>query len=373
MMDLALLEKLSDFSRKRPPRKLCAKGIAAKGKFQPYMGLSEFTTAKVFSDPDETFPAAVRFSLFSGLPGSADTRRDLRCMDVKFITDEGELDLLSGSFPLFFVQDPGKLPELVKALQPEAGSGTGDRSELWTFAVENQESLPAILWLYSDRGTAKSYCQPEYWGMYPLALKNAAGDTFLVEWKWEPENGFSTITPGEAEFYAGFDPDAACRDLREKLRDGKPLKWELLLKISTPDRLEEQWVHAGKLTLTEVLDQETEDTLLFTPHTLPGGIHPTDNPLAEALTWILREEHYQRVEPPLLRGGAPKGRRGCNTSTSLAIKANITGGTLPPHKENLLHTLTQDLLFLNEDLQEAILNHLQKLIPALAKDLRKLL
>ncbi|MBQ9931396.1 MAG: catalase, partial [Firmicutes bacterium] len=347
MMDLSLLAALSDFARKRPPRNICAKGIAARGWFQPYMELSEFTAAKIFTDPDAKIPTIVRFSLFSGLPGAADTRRDLRCMDVKFLTDEGEFDLLSGSFPRFFVQDPGKIPELMKALQPEPGSGTGDRDSLWKFAAAHPEAMPAMLWLYSDRGTAKSYDQPEYWGPYPLALKNKDGETFLMDWKWEPEQGFSTITSGEAEFYAGFDPDAAGRDLREKLQGEKPLTWELLLKIRTPDGLEEQWIHAGKLILTEVLDRETEDTLLFLPHTLPKGIFPTDDPLAEGLTWLLQEEHRQRVHHSCEASTSLR-------STSLAIRANITGGTSPPTQDSLLHNLTQDLLFLDEATQEAI-------------------
>ena len=78
MEDQVLREKIQHFDHERiPERVVHARGAGAHGVFQVYDdSLSQYTAAKVLTDPGIETPVFVRFSTVAGSRGSADTARD---------------------------------------------------------------------------------------------------------------------------------------------------------------------------------------------------------------------------------------------------------------------------------------------------------
>ena len=100
-------------------------------------------------------PVFVRFSTVAGSRGSADTVRDVRGFATKFYTAEGNYDLVGNNFPVFFIQDGIKFPDLVHAVKPEPlaeiPQAASAHDTLWDFVSLQPETLHTMMWLMSDR------------------------------------------------------------------------------------------------------------------------------------------------------------------------------------------------------------------------------
>ena len=97
----------------------------------------------------------MRFSTVAGSRGSADTVRDVRGFATKFYTAEGNYDLVGNNFPVFFIQDGIKFPDLVHAVKPEPHNeipqAASAHDTLWDFVSLQPETLHTMMWLMSDR------------------------------------------------------------------------------------------------------------------------------------------------------------------------------------------------------------------------------
>lgn len=162
LQDINLIEKLAHFDRERiPERVVHAKGAGAHGYFQVNQSMAEFTCAKFLQEPNKKTPVFARFSTVVGARGSADTVRDPRGFAVKFYTEEGNYDLVGNHLPVFFIRDPMKFPDMVHAFKPAPDTNiptsSSANSRFWDFISLTPESTHMITWLFSDRGTIKSY------------------------------------------------------------------------------------------------------------------------------------------------------------------------------------------------------------------------
>ena len=134
--DLALLTKAEELSIGRyPPRMLFGKGILAEGWFQPYMSLRDYTKAKFLCDPEAQTPVTVRFSAATSQPGSGDTARDLRMMEVKFYTKEGNCDYLSLSFPECPWKTGNDVIDFIRTVKTPDPAGLPDLCGWLTYAL----------------------------------------------------------------------------------------------------------------------------------------------------------------------------------------------------------------------------------------------
>jgi catalase len=88
-----------------------------------------------------------------------------------------------------------------------------------------------ITWLFSDRGTVKSYRKMEGFGVNTYKWVNAKGKAVYVKYHWKPKAGIETIDRHEATRLAGEDPDIATRDLYETVASGKTVEYELYVQI----------------------------------------------------------------------------------------------------------------------------------------------
>ncbi|KAI8015503.1 Catalase isozyme 1 [Camellia lanceoleosa] len=121
--DYHLVEKLANFDRERiPERVVHARGASAKGFFEVTHDISHLTCADFMRAPGVQTPVIVRFSTVIHERGSPETLRDPRGFAVKFYTREGNFDLVGNNFPVFFVRDGMKFPDMVHALKPNPKS-----------------------------------------------------------------------------------------------------------------------------------------------------------------------------------------------------------------------------------------------------------
>jgi catalase len=236
LQDVHLIEKLAHFDRERiPERVVHAKGAGAHGYFQVYKSMAKYTCAKFLQDPKKKTPVFVRFSTVVGSRGSADTARDPRGFAVKFYTEEGNYDLVGNNLPVFFIRDAIKFPDMVHAFKPAPDTGyptsSSANSRFWDFISLTPESTHMITWLFSDRGTVKSYRKMEGFGVNTYKWINVEGKAVYVKYHWKPKEGIETIDRHEATRLAGEDPDIATRDLHETIASGKTVEYELCVQI----------------------------------------------------------------------------------------------------------------------------------------------
>ncbi|HVP26660.1 MAG TPA: catalase [Candidatus Bathyarchaeia archaeon] len=236
LQDVHLIEKLAHFDRERiPERVVHAKGAGAHGNFHVYKSMAKYTCAKFLQDPKKKTPVFVRFSTVVGARGSADTARDPRGFAVKFYTEDGNYDLVGNNLPVFFIRDAIKFPDMVHAFKPAPNTGfptsSSANSRFWDFISLTPESTHMITWLFSDRGTVKSYRRMEGFGVNTYKWVNAKGKAVYVKYHWKPKAGIETIDRHEATRLAGEDPDIATRDLYETIASGKTAEYELYVQI----------------------------------------------------------------------------------------------------------------------------------------------
>ncbi|MDD4563942.1 MAG: catalase [Eubacteriales bacterium] len=291
MQGIQLINKLTQLVKENIPERIVfAKGTGAHGYFRPYMTMSDFTKAAFLMDPDKTTPVLVRFSTMTGSKGSADTLRDVRGFAVKFYTTEGNYDLLSISLPVFYIRDAIHLPELMHALKPSPDTNITDPERFWEYISETPETIHAIIWLFSNRGTVKSYRHMEGFGINTYIWISPDGQRQLVRCHWKPLQGIKNISRQEAEFLAGFDPDVAARDLCDSLERGEVTEFELNVQMipyenkniydfdpldSTKLWPEKKvpFIKVGKMTLnksTENYFQEVEKAAFSPANIVPG-------------------------------------------------------------------------------------------------------
>lgn len=80
------------------------------------------TFAKVFTEGKQT-PLAVRFSTVIHGVGSPEFLRDPRGFALKMYTEEGNYDIVGLNFPVFFIRDGIRFPEMIRALKPNPVNG----------------------------------------------------------------------------------------------------------------------------------------------------------------------------------------------------------------------------------------------------------
>lgn len=236
LQDVHLIEKLAHFDRERiPERVVHAKGAGAHGYFQAHKGMEKYTCAKFLRDPSKQTPVFVRFSTVVGARGSADTARDPRGFAVKFYTEDGNYDLVGNDLPVFFIRDAMKFPDMVHAFKPAPDSNiptsSSANSRFWDFISLTPESTHMIIWLFSDRGTPKSYRMMEGFGVNTYKWVNAEGKAVYVKYHWKPKLGVHNFDRNEAGKLAGEDPDYLTRDLFDTIAGGSEVEYELKVQL----------------------------------------------------------------------------------------------------------------------------------------------
>lgn len=313
--DFRLIEKLSHFDRERiPERVVHAKGAGAYGVFKLHNCMKKYTKAKVFNGVKKETPVFARFSTVIGSRGSADTARDPRGFAVKFYTEEGNYDLVGNNLPVFFIRDAIKFPDMIHAFKPSPDTNAQDHNRFWDFITNNPESIHMITFIFSDRGTFKSFRTMEGFGVNTFVWVNEYGRRVLVKYHWKPEAGLHTICRKEAEYLAGLDPDVALKDLYDTLNKGKTAEWKLYVQIMgfeeqcdqdfDPLDATKTWpedkfplMYVGMMTLNKAPDNffaEVEQAA-FSPSNLVPGVEPSGDKLLQGRLFAYRDTQNYRL------------------------------------------------------------------------------
>ncbi|KAM0942118.1 putative catalase [Dioscorea sansibarensis] len=121
--DYHLIEKLAYFDRERIPECVVhARGASAKGFFEATHNVSHLACADFLRVPGIQTSVIVQFSTVIHECGSPETLRNPRGFALKFYTREGNFDLVGNNFPVFFIHDGMKFPDMVYALKPNPKS-----------------------------------------------------------------------------------------------------------------------------------------------------------------------------------------------------------------------------------------------------------
>ncbi|URE27244.1 hypothetical protein MUK42_25154 [Musa troglodytarum] len=197
--DYHLVEKLAQFDRERiPERVVHARGASAKGFFEVTHDVSHLTCADFLRAPGVQTPVIVRFSTVIHERGSPETLRDPRGFAVKFYTREGNFDLVGNNFPVFFIRDGMKFPDMVHALKPNPKSHIQENWRILDFFSHHPESLHMFSFLFDDVGVPLNYRHMDGSGVHTFTLVNREGKATVEA--LHPDHG------SEHEDRFDFDP-----------------------------------------------------------------------------------------------------------------------------------------------------------------------
>lgn len=322
IQDHHLREKITHFDHERiPERVVHARGAAAHGTFISYGTASNLTKAG-FLKPDAQTEVFTRFSTVVGSRGSADVARDTRGFATKFYTEEGVFDLVGNNFPVFFIQDALKFPDIVHAAKPhpdrEIPQAQSAHDTFWDFVSLHTEATHHTMWQMSDRAIPRSFRMMEGFGVNTFRLENAVGETSLVKFHWKPQHGVHSLLWEEAQMVNGFDPDFHRRDLADAIEAGAVPKWELGLQVM-PDTEDEMFEGIDLLDPTKLVPEElapvqvvgmltldrnpenyfaeTEQVAFHPGHLVPG-IDVTNDPLLQGRLFSYLDTQISRLGGP---------------------------------------------------------------------------
>jgi catalase len=213
---------------------------------------------------------------------------------------------------------------MVHAFKPAPDTGyptsSSANSRFWDFISLTPESTHMITWLFSDRGTVKSYRKMEGFGVNTYKWVNARGKAAYVKYHWKPKAGIETIDRHEATRLAGEDPDIATRDLHETIASGKTVEYELYVQImNIADELKQDFdpldatktwpenkfplMSVGKMVLNrnpENFFAETEQAA-FCPASIVPGIDFSADKLLQGRIFSYADTQRHRLGPNYLQ------------------------------------------------------------------------
>ncbi|KAL5778344.1 hypothetical protein ACOSP7_011270 [Xanthoceras sorbifolium] len=326
--DYHLVEKLAHFARERTPERVVhARGASAKGFFEVTHDISHLTCADFLRAPGVQTPLIIRFSTVIHERGSPETLRDPRGFAVKFYTREGNFDLVGNNFPVFFIRDAIKFPDVIHAFKPNPKSHIQENWRILDFCSHLPESLSTFTWFYDDVGIPQDYRHMEGFGVQTFTLINKAGKVNYVKFHWKPTCGVKSLMDDEAIKIGGANHSHATQDLYESIAAGNYPEWKLYIQTIDPD-LEDQldfdpldvtkwWPEdiiplqpVGRMVLNKNIDNffNENEQLAFNPGLVVPGIYYSDDKMLQCRIFAYGDTQRHRLGPNylMLPVNAPK-------------------------------------------------------------------
>ncbi|TPW33844.1 catalase [Oecophyllibacter saccharovorans] len=308
--DYHFLEKFGHFDRERiPERVVHARGVGVQGEFEASTDLSKYTIMSLFK-PGKKTPIVMRLSTVLNRPGSPEWIRDPRGWAIKFKTETGNWDIVGIDFPVFFIRDAMKFPDLIHSQRPDPVSGVQDLVGRWDFFSNSPENTFALTYLYSLRyGVPKSLRQIDGFGVHAYRLVNAKGEQFFAKFHFKSRQGVEGMTMEEQK---QADWNYATKDLYGHIYKGDYPKWDLYMKVLTPAQAKalpydafddtKDWVgipefKIGTLTLNKVppnFFQWTEQAA-YGPGTMIPGIYPSPDKMLQGRLFSYPDTQRYRI------------------------------------------------------------------------------
>eukprot|EP00300_Choanocystis_sp_HF-7_P024173 c25581_g1_i1.p1 GENE.c25581_g1_i1~~c25581_g1_i1.p1 ORF type:complete len:602 (+),score=123.00 c25581_g1_i1:44-1807(+) len=302
LQDQWLLERLQTHNRERiPERNVHARGATALGNFTLTRDMSQFTIAALFNGVGKKTPMACRWSTVIHSVGSPEYLRDPRGFALKFYTEEGNYDIVGLNFPVFFIRDGVRFPDMIRSLKPNPKSGLQEWWRIYDFFSSYTESTHMFTWLMDDVGIPRSYREVDGWGIHTFKWINAAGKTWLVRYYWKSEQGVHSIEDDDVAARNHFSFHTT--DLYTNIKSGNFPRWKLNVQLI--DEADQTFIDSlgfdvldttkewpvSKIPLVEigefVFDTNVESQFLeneqiaFSPARMVTGILPSDEKMLQ--------------------------------------------------------------------------------------------
>ncbi|KAJ9604351.1 catalase A [Cladophialophora chaetospira] len=302
LQDTQLIETLAHFSRERiPERVVHAKALGARGYFQVTHDISDITDADFLNGMGKKTEVLTRISTVGPEAGSADTIRDFHGWALKFKTAEGNNDWVFNNQPVFFVRDPIKFPSLNRSHKRHPATHTSDADMFWDFHVGSPESVHALMFLFSDRGTPASLRHINGYSGHTYKFTKKDGSFHYVKIQIHADGGVKNLSSDEAVRLAGTDPDHLINDMYNAIEDGNYASYTVSIQTIHPADvalcpvnifdMTKVWPHAqyplrpiGKLVFDRnPVNYFSEiEQAAFSPSTIVPGIEPSADPMLQA-------------------------------------------------------------------------------------------
>lgn len=294
----ALLDALyATFGRHPGFRVAHAKGILIKGTFTATPEAQKVSRAAHLQG--KTVPVLMRFSNFSGLPGTrdGDPMASPHGLAIRFfITDTQYTDIVAHSFDGFPVATPEEFLVFLQGIASSVATPTNPQP-LDNFLSTHPR---AKAFLDTLKPAPASYAGIEYFGVNALSFSNARNESVMGRYRIEPLKKGSLLDDAQAQAM----PDNYLRDeLTRRLKKG-PVKMRLMLQLATKgDAVDDgsiPWsrnnpeIELGVFTLNSVVSQSkqacAQQRADFNPGRLTDGIAPGSDPMIEA-----RQKIYEKA------------------------------------------------------------------------------
>lgn len=294
MTDFLLVNKIAQLIHENQRQRLLyKKGICLNGNFYSQRSLQDITAASFLSETQKVTPVKMRFSKVFGRDGAGDTMRDIIGVFVELDTDEGKMDLLFHNIELDEnIRNPEAILALIEAFSEKEKSRVREDAGLWRLAGKNPDFLDFLLRYFSRQCTVKSFRGIEGKGLNEYYFVTGEGEKRRARFELIPEQRGGEVTRQEAEFLAGYDCDAAMRDMKEAAERNNMPKFNLVAALEDEYRK----ISLGTIVLNELKEYDDE-LLYFSPVYVPNGIMLSDTPL-DTFTAFAFSEGVR------LRGGA---------------------------------------------------------------------
>ncbi|KAL8135767.1 catalase-like [Apium graveolens] len=326
--DYPLVEKIAGFTRERIPERIVhARGASAKGFFEVTHDITHLTCADFLRAPGVQTPVIVRFSTVIHERGSPETIRDPRGFAVKFYTREGNFDLVGNNFPVFFVRDAMKFPDVIHAFKPNPKSHIQENWRIMDFLSHHPESLHTFAFFYDDIGVPQDYRHMDGSGVHTFTLLNKAGQARYVKFHWRPTCGVKNLLEEEAIRVGGTNHSHATQDLYDSIAAGNYPEWKLFIQTMDPDQedrldfdpldVTKTWPEdifplqpVGRLVLNKNIDNffAENEMLAFNPAFVVPGVYYSDDKFLQGRIFAYGDTQRHRLGPNylLLPANAPK-------------------------------------------------------------------
>ena len=312
-----LLEKLARFDRERiPERVVHARGVGAFGEFVVTHDVAGLTKAAFLGKVGKATPVFTRLSTVVLPKGSADTARDIRGFAVKFYTEEGNYDFVGIDFPIFFIRDAIKFPDLVHALKPSPVTNAQEAERFFDFFSAMPETTHMLTYLFSDQGTPASFRNIDGFGIHAFKWVNARDEVVYVKYKFRSMQGVKNLTGAEAKVIGGKEPAALTLDFYEAIKNGDFPSWELMVQVVKPEDLRKfdfdpldatkQWPESvvpfqpvGKLTLNRYPENyfETTEQVAYNIGSYVPGIESSEDRVLQGRNFSYSDTQRYRLGP----------------------------------------------------------------------------
>ncbi|KAI0022850.1 heme-dependent catalase [Xylariomycetidae sp. FL0641] len=237
LQDINLLELIQHLTHERIPERLVhARGTNAFGYFEVTDDITEYTSAAFLNRVGKKTPLLTRFSTVAGERGSAETVRDTRGFAFKLRTEEGILDWLFLSTPVFPIRDGAKFPSFTHATKRNPKSGLPDHTMFWDYFNNNQEAIHFLMFLFSDRATPVDFQHADCFSINSYRFTKPDGKFWYVRIHVKTNQGVENFTAEEAQRVAGADPDHQTRSLFNELEGQGTPSWDVYAQIIEPEK-----------------------------------------------------------------------------------------------------------------------------------------